>query len=165
MKVKYFVVLALLALLALAVSACGIAGISREGSRLTVDVNMSEAQVNSLINLAIRNSGSVTSDFLLDQVTSVDLIEPDTMRVFGSAYGVDGSYDMVIGAADGRLRLAVADVAIPGISLDDPRIEEANRELTEAFETSARSQNDGRFASAGVSGDQLTMTIEVDLGD
>jgi hypothetical protein len=164
MKFKTIFILALLALLALALSACGIAGISREGNRLTVDVNMSEAQVNNLIGLVVRRGNSVTSDFLLDQITSVDLIEPDTIRVNGTADGVAGNYDATINAADGTLRIVVVDVDIPGISLDDPRIEEANRELTEAFVNSASAENDGRFTSAAVSDDQLTITIEVDLG-
>jgi len=163
MKVQMKLYSLLIAILLLTITGCGIANIRTEGGQLAVDVNMSESQVNSLINLAIRQSGSVTSDFLLDQVTSVDLIEPDTMRVFGSAGGVEGSYDLTINAADGALQLAVVAVDIPGVSMDDPRIEKANEELTAAFTNSARSQNDGRFTNAGVEGDQLTMTIEVAL--
>lgn len=162
MQLKLFPLM-LIALL-VTLTGCGIADIRREGGQLAVDVNMSESQVNSLINLAIRNSGNVTSDFLLDQITSVDFIEPDTMRVFGSAGGVEGSYDMTISAADGAMQIAVAEVNIPGITMDDPRIEKANESLTAAFTNSARSENDGRFTNAGIEGDQLTITIEVALG-
>lgn len=164
MKMQFKLFPVMIAVFLLTLAGCGIANIRTEGGQLAVDVNMSESQVNSLINLAISRSGNVTSDFLLDQISSVDFIEPDTMRVFGSAGGVEGSYDMTISAADGALQIAVADVNVPGISMDDPRIEKANEALTTSFTNSARSENDGRFTNAAVEGDQLTITIEVALG-
>lgn len=162
MKAQRLILIVLLFVLPLAAAGCGIAGISTEGGQLTVDVNLSEQAVNNLIASVVR-AGDNTGDFLLTEVSSVDLIEPNTIRVFGSADGVEGSYDMTMEAVDGALKIEVVAVNLPGVSMDDPRIQEANDEMAEAFLDQAQSGDPGSVADVAVVNNELKFTFQAPI--
>jgi hypothetical protein len=163
MNTKRLLLASLILALALATAACGITSVSTEGGELTISVNLSESQVNGLIGTVFRDN--TNDDFLLEEVTGVDLIEPNLMRVSGTtADGARGSYDMTIEAADEALRLEVVAVDVPGVTLGDPRVQAANDELAAAFLDSARSdEGDGGVAEVAVVDDELVFTIRAPL--
>jgi hypothetical protein len=163
MNVKRLFLASLMLALALVTSACGITSVSTEGGELTISVNLSEDQVNGIIGNTFRdNTGD---DFLLEDISGVDLIEPNVMRVSGTtAEGTSGSYDMTIDAVDETLQLAVVAVDIPGVTMDDPRVQAANDELAQAFLDSARSDGEGGgVAEVAVVDDELIFTIRAPI--
>jgi len=163
MNAKRLLAAGLVLVLALVSTACGIMSVSTEGGELTIGVNISENQVNTLIgNVFQTDTGD---EFLFDEITSVDLLEPNVMRVFGTmADGTAGSYDMTIDAADETLQLEVVAVDVPGVTLDDPRVQAANDELAEAFLNNARSDGEsGGVTDVAVVADELVLTIKAPL--
>lgn len=163
MNAKRLLVAGLVLVLALVSTACGIMSVSTEGGELTIGVNISESRVNTLIGNVFRaDSGD---EFLFEEITSVDLMEPNVMRVFGAtADGTTGSYDMTIDAAAETLKIEVIAVDVPGVTLDDPRVQAANDELAKAFLNSARSGGEGGgVADVAVVNDELVLTIKAPL--
>ncbi len=163
MNAKRMLVGGLVLVLALASTACGMMSVSTEGGELTIEVNVSEDQVNRMVGNVLRTG--TDKEFLFEDVTSVDLLEPNVIRVFGEmADGTSGSYDMTIDAADETLQLEVVAVDVPGVTLDDPRVQAANDELAEAFLNSARSDGEGGgVVDAAVVADELVLTIKAPL--
>lgn len=163
MNAKRMLVGGLVLVLALASTACGMMSVSTEGGELTIEVNISEDQVNRMVGNVLRTG--TDKEFLFEDVTSVDLLEPNVIRVFGEmADGTSGSYDMTIDAADETLQLEVVAVDVPGVTLDDPRVQAANDELAEAFLNSARSDGEGGgVVDAAVVADELVLTIKAPL--
>ena len=157
----------LILVLSLATAACGIVSYSTEGGELTLSVNMSESQVNRLISSVFtRNDGD---NFLFTEISSVDLIEPNVIRLAGTtADGATGTYDMTIDVIDEVIKLEVVAVDVPGVTMDDPRVQAANDELEQAFLDSA-GDNAGSDGEPGgvtdvvVAGDELTFTIKAAL--
>lgn len=164
MNAKRLFLASLILALALATSACGIMSVSTEGGELTINVNLSEDQVNGIIGRAVRNANT-DDDFLLKEVSGIDLMEPNIIRVSGTTpEGAPGSYDMTIDAVDEALQLAVVAVDAPGVTLDDPRVQAANDDLAAAFLESARSGNgEGGITDVAVVGDELVFTIKAPL--
>ncbi len=134
---------------------------------VTVNVGISESTVNAIIDRTLATGQETESDFLFQQITGVDLIEPDTVRVFGNfdenGSPVVGSYDLTVASADGRLQMQVARVDVPGVGVDDPRVQAANSALARAFQQQAQSESDGRFTSVQVADGELRFTIEAPL--
>jgi hypothetical protein len=162
MNAKRLFLAILILVLALATSACGVTSIGREGDELTINVNLSEDQVNALFGTVFRNN--TDDDFLFEDISSVDLIEPNVIRAFGeTADGESGSYDVTIDVVDQALKLEVVAVDVPGVTLDDPRVQAANEELTQAFRESANSTDEGGVAEVGVVDDELIFTIRAPL--
>lgn len=162
MNAKRMLVGGLVLVLALASTACGMMSVSTEGGELTIEVNISEDQVNRMVGNVLRTG--TDKEFLFEDVTSVDLLEPNVIRVFGEmADGTSGSYDMTIDAADETLQLEVVAVDVPGVTLDDPRVQAANDELAEAFLNNARSDGEGGVVDAAVVADELVLTIKAPL--
>lgn len=163
MNAKRILVAGLILVLALASTACGIMSVSTEGGELTIGVNISEDQVNRMVGNVLKTG--TDKEFLFEDVTSVDLLEPNVMRVFGTMTdGTSGSYDMTIDAADETLKIEVVAVDVPGVTLDDPRVQAANDELAEAFLNSARSDGEGGgVVDAAVVADELVLTIKAPL--
>lgn len=163
MNAKRLFVAVLVLVMALASTACGIMSVSTEGGELTITVNVSETQMNRIIGNVFRADSQ--DEFLFEDVTSVDLLEPDVIRVFGTtAEGASGSYDMTIAAEDEAIRLEVASVDVPGVTMDDPRVQAANDELAEAFLNSARSDGEsGGVVDVSVVADELVVTVKAPL--
>lgn len=164
MRTKLFQLLAVLALGLLA--GCG--GIQMQDGVLTIDINLPETQINELVSRAARSDATTSEDVLFDSVTSIELIEPDLIRVFGEgeSAGVpyEGNYDIRVGAESGALRLAITDVAVPGISLDDPRVVEANTRLQESFTQQVSNEGgQGVVQSASIENNALRLVIVADL--
>src|SRR5690606_12291356 len=163
MNAKRLLAAGLVLVLALVSTACGIMSVSTEGGELTIGVNISENQVNTLTgNVFQTDTGD---EFLFDQITSVDLLEPNVMRVFGTtADGTAGRYHMTTDPADETLQLEVVAVDVPGVTLDDPRVQAANDELAEAFLNNARSDGEsGGVTDVAVVADELVLTIKAPL--
>ncbi len=163
MNAKRFLLIPMLLALSLAATACGIMSVSTEGGELTVTVNLNEDQVNSIIR-RVNDAGRNGDDFLFSEISSVDLMEPNVIRVFGTtADGASGSYDATIGVVDESLKIEVTAVDVPGVTLDDPRVQAANDELAQAFLDNARSNGEGSVAGVAVVGDELRFTIKAPL--
>jgi hypothetical protein len=162
MSVKRLLLVGLFLTLVAATAACGMS-VSTEGGELTITVAMSEDRVNGLMTGVI--DGNTDDDFLLAEVTSVDLIEPNIIRVAGVTHdGAAGSYDLTIAAVDETIRLEVVAVDAPGVTLEDPRIQAVNDELTEAFLADARAEGgDGGVTEVAVVDDELVFTIRAPL--
>jgi len=163
MNAKRLFVAVMILALALVSTACGVMSVSTEGGELTINVNLSESQANRLIgNVITSNEGD---DFLFTEISSVDLIEPNIMRVSGStADGASGTYDLTIDVVDEAIKIEVVAVDVPGVTLDDPRVQAANEELAQAFLDSARSDGeDGGVADVAVVADELIFTIKAPL--
>ena len=165
MNAKRLFVAVMILALALVSTACGVMSVSTEGGELTINVNLSESQANRLIgNVITSNEGD---DFLFTEISSVDLIEPNIMRVSGStADGASGTYDLTIDVVDEALKIEVVAVDVPGVTLDDPRVQAANDELAQAFLDSARSDGEsGGVADVAVVADELIFTIKAPLNE
>lgn len=163
MNAKRLLASLLILVLSLATAACGIMSFSTEGGELTISVNVSESQANRLIsNVFTTNDGD---DFLFTEITGVDLIEPNIMRVSGAtADGASGTYDLTIDVVDEAIKIEVIAVDVPGVSMDDPRVQAANDELEQAFLDSARDDGgEGGVAEVAVVGDELVFTIKAPL--
>lgn len=165
MKAKRLLIAVMILALALISAACGVMSVSTEGGELTINVNLNESQANRLIgNVFTSNEGD---DFLFTEIASVDLIEPNIMRVSGStADGVSGTYDLTIDVVDEAVKIEVVAVDVPGVTLDDPRVQAANDELAQAFLDSARSDGEsGGVADVAVVADELIFTIKAPLNE
>ncbi len=163
MNAKRLLLASLMLVMALATSACGTTSFSTEGGELTISVNLSEDQVNGLVGRIINSD--TDDDFLFEDVSRVDLIEPNLIRAFGTTVeGTSGSYDTTIDAVDEALQLEVVAVDIPGVTMEDPRVQAANDELAQAFLDSARSDGEGGgMADVAVVDDELIFTIKAPL--
>lgn len=154
-------------LLAAVLAGCG--AISMDDGVVTLDFSISEQTINNLITRATNESIDRGDNLLFDEVTSVDLIEPDIIRIFGegTAEGqpFSGSYDMRVGAEEGALRLAVVDVDVPGVGLDDPRVVRANMEMQNSFsEQVVNEGGQGVVQSATIRDGALRLVIAAPLG-
>lgn len=163
MKVKRLFLSGMLLALALVSTACGIASVSTEGGELVIEVNMSEDQVNRLINGSLINNEG--DDFLFTEVSSVDLMEPNIIRVAGSMDdGTSGTYDMTIDVVDRAIKIEVVAVDVPGVTMDDPRVQAGNDELAAAFLENVRSDaDDSGMSEVAVVDDELVFTITAPL--
>jgi hypothetical protein len=162
MSAKRLLLVGLFLALVAATAACGMS-VSTEDGELTITVAMSEDRVNGLMTGVI--DSNTDDDFLLAEVTSVDLIEPNIIRVAGVTHdGAAGSYDMTIAAVDETIRLEVVAVDAPGVTLDDPRIQAVNDELAQAFLADASAESGGGgLSEVAVVDDELIFTIREPL--
>jgi hypothetical protein len=163
MSAKHLLLASLFLVLVVATSACGITSVSTEGGELTISVNLSEDQVNTLFGSVFRNN--TDDDFLFEEITEIDLMEPNIIRAFGATPdGASGSYDVTIDVVDEALQMEVVAVDVPGVTLDDPRVQAANDELAQAFLESASSDGGGGgVAEVAVVDDELIFTIRAPL--
>ncbi len=78
----------------IALAACS--NLSVEDGQASFDVNLDEDAINSLVEAVDER----TDARLLDDITSIDFIEPDVVRVAGTKDGQPGSFDMTFTAED-----------------------------------------------------------------
>jgi len=148
---------------ALLLSACSTLGLVFSGNKITVNVNMTESQVNELL----ANSTSQSNDKLLDEVTSVDM-QDGQIRVFGTenvnGAQVNGSYDVSMGQTGGDLWVRVVAVDIPGKDMNDPSITSLNNRLARDFtQMAVENQGNLNFQKVTITPDALQMVIEVTI--
>lgn len=135
---------------------------------LTIDINISEQSINNIIAQAMRENVDRGEDILFDPVTNVEMIEPNIMRIYGTAdvngQRVDGSYDLQIGAESGALKLAVTAVDVPGVTLEDPRLVRGNKVLSDAFTDQVTTEGGrGPIQSVTIEDGGLHLTIAAPL--
>jgi hypothetical protein len=146
--------------------ACSIGGITFGQNGATIEVSLTEDQVNTLFtNVQGVETNGVNR--LLDQVTGVEMHD-GYIRVLGttnsSGQEVSGSFDVSVGAENDVLVVQIIAVNIPGIDMTDPRIIEANEELTEELSQSVTDTNgDVLFKEATVTDDELNLVLQVNI--
>ncbi|RPI87930.1 MAG: hypothetical protein EHM41_03155 [Chloroflexi bacterium] len=159
-KKHLLIICTLLSVMILASLACSIGGISVGKDSATIRINLNENQVNDwLRNTETRNDSPDRQ--LLDNITAVEMHE-GYMRIFGEDDGVNGSFDVSIEAENDMLMAQIIDVDMPGVDMDDPRIVEANEELTEELsEMVTESNGEVLFKEAAVEEGELKLQIEL----
>lgn len=149
-------------------AACSFSGItSKVGNNLDFQVTLSQDQINTLLANAHQNAPDRNRD-LLDDLTRVDL-QDGLIRVYGTrthqGQRVSGSYDVKLAAVDGKLKAEIVGVDIPGMSLDDPRVQSTNEEVAKSLSQSAMENHDHvSFDSVKVTNDnvQINLTVKLD---
>jgi hypothetical protein len=155
----------LVALLALTSLACSIGGLTLGRNSATIDITLSDDQVDRMFARATLND-EARDDVIFRHITGIDILD-GYIRVYGIAEmadgsEVEGSYDVSIDAKNDVLVVQIIDVDIEGVTLDDPRIVDANQELTkELSEIVTESNGEVRFKEASVEDGELKMKVLV----
>lgn len=144
--------------------AAGCLGVSINEGSITVTLTMSEGKLDRMLEGPQRGEG----DFLLKEITNIDLIEPDTIHVEGvyDAPGggeAEGSVEMRFGAADGVLEVQITDVDIEGLNMDSPEVQEMNADLARELRQGFGGEHDAEVLAAGVADGRLYMVIRASL--
>jgi hypothetical protein len=164
MKKSSLEIILVLGTLILSSLACSLGGISFSGNKVTVDVTLSEQQVNKMIEQSSSNM-VVDGDELLKSVSEVEFHD-GFLRVYGvmkdpSGNDVNGSLDVTFGVDGDALDVEITAVDFEGISMDDPRITAANEEIARSLmESVSESNGEVKFLDASVTEDGLRLKIE-----
>ena len=149
-------------------TACLFTGISLSGNSATVTITLKQDQVNTVFNNIIDKNDS-SSDVLLTKITGIEFHD-GFIRVLGTASAPDGSdvagsYDVSFTAANNLLQVKIIAVNISGITLDDPRIADANANIAKSLADSvAKSNGDVLYKAASVTAaDGLKLTVQVNF--
>ncbi len=140
-----------------ALGACS--NLSFEDGQATVDINLDESAINGVIG----NIDERSDTRLLDDVTSIDFIEPNIVRANGTKDGQPGSFDMTFTAEDNSIRVEVTAVDIEGVELTSDAVTDLNEELTAGFQQSANAEGDSGVSDVRVEDDQLVITVTAAL--
>ncbi len=140
-----------------ALAACS--NLSVEDGQASFDVNLDESAINGVIG----NVDERSDTRLLDDVTSIDFIEPNIVQAIGTKDGQPGSYDMTFTAEDNSIRVEVTAVDIEGVELTSDVVTDLNEELTEGFQESANAESDSGVTDVKVEDDQLVITVTAAL--
>lgn len=121
--------------------ACSMGGVSIKGGKASIDLRLSERDINSMVVRSISQLDRGKED-LLTSVSKVT-IQDGFIRVYGTTYNalgkeVKGSFDVVLSEDDNKLGVHVSAVDMPGITLYDPRIVKANRALARGISASVK---------------------------
>ena len=141
----------------IALAACS--NLSVEDGQASFDVTLDEEAINSLVEAADER----TDARLLDDITSLDFIEPDVVRVVGTKDGEPGSFDMTFTAEDNTIRVEVTAVDIEGMELTSDEVTDLNEELSASFQESADAEGDSGVSEVKVVDDQLVITVTASL--
>lgn len=159
-----------LAALLLTSVACSFSSIQLENGKAKVTITLNEQQINDLLDSSNNNSQVESRAVLLKDITSVDMQE-GILRVYGTYEApdgreVEGSYDVAISAEDKQLHVQIMDVDIEGVDINDPRIEEANRQIESDLATSYRESNgEVEYESVEITDDAMTMVVQARLNN
>lgn len=153
-----------LTLAALLLAAAGCLGVSIDGGMVTVTLTMSESTLDRVLEGPENNRG----DFLLREISNIDLIEPNTVRADGiyDAPGgeeVEGSVEMRFDAADGVLVVQITDVDIEGVDMDSPEVQEMNADLARELQDAFGGERDVEVLAAGVTDGRLFMVVRASI--
>lgn len=132
-------IFAVLAVMLLATLACSLGGLTINGSSATVDINLNQVEVNTLLTNVPVNVVD-NKDRLLDKVTGIEFHD-GFVRTLGTATdssgkNISGSYDVSFNAVNNVLVVKIIAVNIPGVSMDDPRITTANQQIADGISKS-----------------------------
>lgn len=164
-KQPLLLIIFLMGVLALSSLACSLGGVTLGNNAALVDITLNEDEINQFLN-RVEVMPHYSRDRLLDKVSSVEMHD-GFIRVLGSntrpdGSVVNGSYDVSFAAENDILKVQIIDVNIPGIELSDPRIVEANQELTNELTQSMRESNgDVLYKEANVQDGVLKMKLQV----
>jgi hypothetical protein len=168
-KTRIVLIAALLVAAALVASGCSV-GNARLGTiDRVVDITIDQAQFDQRgPHFTVGLNGPY--DRLLDQVTRVE-IHDGFLRYTGfktqpNGLNVPGSFDLSVGAEDGALKAQIIAVSIPGVTLADPAIVEANRRLAaELGQMATGADADVRFldVTAREGSLYIRVSVHVDL--
>ncbi len=131
-KTRFMLIAALLLAAALAASGCSAVIVPSGPITRVVDVTIEQSQFD-LGGWHTTAGLRGPYDRLLDVVTRVE-IHDGFLRYIGFRMQPDGSkapgaFDLSVGAENGALKAQITAVNIPGVTLSDPAIVQANREL------------------------------------
>lgn len=165
MKKSSIEIILILGTLILSSLACTMGGISFNGDKATVDVTLSEKELNELIASSTSKRTSDDSEML----KSVSRLEFNDgfIRVFGTMENstgeeVNGNMDLAFRVSDDVLMVEITAVDFPGVTMDDPRVVKANREMAKALtESVTKSNGEVKYLEANVTEDGLHLKIEV----
>ena len=159
------VILVVLALVVLTSLACSIGGLTISGNKATVDITLTEDQLNQMIAKSASNT-VVDGKELLTKVTKVEFYG-GYLRAYGTMQNsggddVDGNMDLAFSTKDDVLVVKIIAVDFPGITMDDPRIVDANNEIAKSLtESVTESNGEVKFLDANVNKDGLHLKIEI----
>ncbi len=165
MKKSSLEIILVLGTLILTSLACSLGGVTFSGDKATVDVTLTENQLNRMIAQSSSNT-VVDGDELMTDVSKVEFHE-GYIRAFGTMRNpagdeVEGSMDVTFGVEDDFLMVEIIAVDFPGVTLDDPRIVKANREIARGLtESVTESNGEVKFLEADVTDAGLHLKIEV----
>ncbi len=168
MKKSSIEIILILGTLILSSLACTMGGLSFNGDKATVDITLSENELNEMIATSTSNRVA-DGDDMLKSVSRVEFND-GFVRVYGtmensSGEEVKGNMDLAFRASEDVLMVEITAVDFPGVSMDDPRIVKANQEMAkELTESVTRSNGDVKFLEANVTGDGLHLKLEVQTG-
>ncbi len=160
-------IILIMAVLLMTTIACSMGGVTIDKNKATIEVTLTEDQVNKLLTNA-QVDVEVSAESLLKKVTSVEMHD-GYVRVFGEdqlpdGTPVQGSFDVSVNAANDELKIQILSVNIPGVSMNDPRIIEANAELEKALSKAvSNSYNEVLFKEASATEAGLKLKMEVKL--
>jgi hypothetical protein len=149
----------------LTASACTFTGVPvPHGNSMDIQATLNESDVNTLLSDSHNHVQDKSHD-LLDQITSVDM-QDGLIRVYGTRTNrgetVSGSYDVTLKAEDGALKAQIVAVNIPGMSLDDPRVQNANQEIARSLSRSAAENRDNvTFTSVKITDSAMQVNLSV----
>ena len=147
--------------------ACSMGGINFDQNKATIDITLTQDQVNDFPKNA-EEKVTVSDKRLMEEISSVEFHD-GFIRLFGEDLKTDGtsvpgSFDVSVGAADDELKVQIIAVDLPGVTLDDPRIVDANTDMASELSQCVRESNgDVMFKEASVSEAGLKLKMEVRL--
>jgi hypothetical protein len=145
--------------------ACSLGGVSIKGGKASIDLRLSEKDINSMVVRSISQLERGQED-LLTSVSKVS-IQDGFIRVYGTTFNalgqeVKGSFDVELSVEDNKLGVHVSAVDMPGVTLYDPRIVKANRALARGISTSVKdSHGDMKFIQAEVLENVVHLQIQL----
>lgn len=149
----------------LLLTGCGFLNFGINTRAVTITVNLDEGILNTLLTQAQNSVVAVNGEALLAEITRIDFVAPETIRVFGTrnqnGNTLEGSFDVQTALDQGALKATISAVNIPGYSLDSPVIQQVNSELSKAFTEQISQQQEGALSSVQVTEDALRIIIEV----
>jgi hypothetical protein len=166
-KIPVLIVAALLAALALGLLACSVGGLTLGKNSATIDINLTQDQINTILQKAMAENPDTSSE-LLDTVTGVELHD-GFIRLLGTAKSSDGSevnasYDTALTAENDALKAQVVAVNIPRVDLTDPRIVKMNQQMADMLGKSVtESKGDVLFKEANVTEGNLHLKVQINL--
>lgn len=163
-QVRYGFLFMLLVVM-LTVAGCGFLNFGLNSHAVTITVNLDEGTLNTLLTHAQDSVVAANGEALLAQITQIDFVAPDTVRVFGArdqnGSTIEGSFDLRTTLEEGALKATISAVNMPGFSLDSPAIQKINQELSAAFTEQLRQQHEGTISNVQVTSDALAIVFEV----